>query len=128
MRFGIYCEMQNGFGVDYAKTVWDVLGLIEHADRLGYDVYSVIDHHFFQEFSISANPLALIAAVAQKTQRLRFRVALHTLPLSNPMRLAGEIAAADILTNGRLETGLGRGHAWLFERSRGELAESRDGS
>ena len=47
MRFGIYCEMQNGFGVDYAKTVWDVLGLIEHADRLGYDVFSVIDHHFF---------------------------------------------------------------------------------
>jgi alkanesulfonate monooxygenase SsuD/methylene tetrahydromethanopterin reductase-like flavin-dependent oxidoreductase (luciferase family) len=42
------------------------------------------------------------------------------------MRLAGEIAAADILTNGRLETGLGRGHAWLFERSGVDLAESRD--
>jgi hypothetical protein len=44
MRFGIYCEMQNGFGVDYAKTAWDILGLIENADRLGYDVFSVIDH------------------------------------------------------------------------------------
>jgi alkanesulfonate monooxygenase SsuD/methylene tetrahydromethanopterin reductase-like flavin-dependent oxidoreductase (luciferase family) len=41
------------------------------------------------------------------------------------MRLAGEIAAADILTGGRLETGLGRGHAWLFERSGIDLAESR---
>jgi len=42
------------------------------------------------------------------------------------MRLAGEIAAADILTEGRLETGLGRGHAWLFGRSGVDLAESRD--
>ena len=88
-------------------------------------MYSVIEHHFFPEFSISANPLALCTAAAQKTQHIRFRVALHTLPLTNPMRLAGEIAAADILTGGRLETGLGRGHAWLFERSSVELAESR---
>jgi alkanesulfonate monooxygenase SsuD/methylene tetrahydromethanopterin reductase-like flavin-dependent oxidoreductase (luciferase family) len=98
---------------------------MEHADQVGFDVYSIIDHHFFQQFSISANPLALICAAAQKTARLRFRVALHTLPLSNPMRLAGEIAAADIITGGRLETGLGRGHAWLFERSGVDLAESR---
>lgn len=67
----------------------------------------------------------MICAVAQRTQRIRFRVALHTLPLCNPMRLAGEIAAADIISNGRLETGLGRGHAWLFERSSVDLAESR---
>src|SRR5690606_2508652 len=93
--------------------------------QAGFDVYSIIDHHFFQEFSISANPLAFITAAAQRTKRIRFRVALHTLPLCNPMRLAGEIAAADILTEGRLETGLGRGHAWLFERSSVELSESR---
>src|SRR5262245_35772977 len=67
----------------------------------------------------------MICAAAQTTRRIRFRVALHTLPLCNPMRLAGEIAAADILTGGRLETGLGRGHAWLFERSGADLAESR---
>ena len=35
---------------------------IEHADDVGFDVYSVIDHHFFQKFSISANPLAMFAA------------------------------------------------------------------
>src|SRR6267143_1658195 len=83
----------------------------EHADQVGFDVYSVIDHHFFQKFSISANPLALFTAAAQRTERIRFRVALFTLPLENPMRLAGQIAEADILTRGRLECGLGRGHA-----------------
>jgi alkanesulfonate monooxygenase SsuD/methylene tetrahydromethanopterin reductase-like flavin-dependent oxidoreductase (luciferase family) len=41
------------------------------------------------------------------------------------MRLAGMIAEADILTNGRLECGLGRGHAWLFGPSAMPLEESR---
>jgi alkanesulfonate monooxygenase SsuD/methylene tetrahydromethanopterin reductase-like flavin-dependent oxidoreductase (luciferase family) len=126
MRFGLYAEMQTPPGKPHAELYQELLRQMEHADQAGFDVYSVIEHHFFPEFSISANPLALICAAAQRTRRLRFRVALHTLPLSNPMRLAGEIAAADILTGGRLETGLGRGHAWLFERSGIDLAESRD--
>jgi alkanesulfonate monooxygenase SsuD/methylene tetrahydromethanopterin reductase-like flavin-dependent oxidoreductase (luciferase family) len=126
MRFGLYAEMQTPLGKPHTELYHELLQQMEHADQAGFDVYSIIEHHFFQEFSISANPLALICAAAQRTRRLRFRVALHTLPLANPMRLAGEIAAADILTEGRLETGLGRGHAWLFERSGVDLGESRD--
>jgi alkanesulfonate monooxygenase SsuD/methylene tetrahydromethanopterin reductase-like flavin-dependent oxidoreductase (luciferase family) len=125
MKFGLYAEMQCPPGKPHAELYAELLRQMEHADQMGFDVYSVIEHHFFEQFSISANPLALIAAAAQRTTRLRFRVALHTLPLSNPMRLAGEIAAADILTGGRLETGLGRGHAWLFGRCGVDLAESR---
>jgi alkanesulfonate monooxygenase SsuD/methylene tetrahydromethanopterin reductase-like flavin-dependent oxidoreductase (luciferase family) len=125
MRFGLYAEMQTPPGKPHAEVYRELLAQMEHADRAGFDVYSIIEHHFFPEFSISANPLALLCAAAQRTRRLRFRVALHTLPLSNPTRLAGEIAAADILTEGRLETGLGRGPAWLFERSGVDLAESR---
>jgi alkanesulfonate monooxygenase SsuD/methylene tetrahydromethanopterin reductase-like flavin-dependent oxidoreductase (luciferase family) len=126
LRFGLYAEMQTPRSKPHAELYHELLRQIEHADEVGFDVYSVIEHHFFQEFSISANPLALFSAAAQRTRRIRFRVALHTLPLCNPMRLAGEIAAADILTGGRLETGVGRGHAWLFERSGVELAESRE--
>lgn len=125
LRFGLYAELQTPLDRPHHELYADILRQIEHADQAGFDVYSAIEHHFFQEFSISANPLALFAAAAQKTQHIRFRVALHTLPLVNPMRLAGEIAAADILTGGRLEAGLGRGHAWLFERSNVDLAESR---
>jgi alkanesulfonate monooxygenase SsuD/methylene tetrahydromethanopterin reductase-like flavin-dependent oxidoreductase (luciferase family) len=125
MRFGLYAEMQAPHPKPHAELYRELLGQMEHADQAGFDVYSIIEHHFFQDFSVSANPLALICAAAQRTRRLRFRVALHTLPLANPMRLAGEVAAADILTGGRLETGLGRGHAWLFERSGVDLAESR---
>jgi len=125
MRFGIYCEIQTPPGKSHYDMIWEIMRQIEHADECGFDVYSVIDHHFFQKFSISANPLAMFAAAAQRTQRIRFRTALHTLPLENPMRLAGMITEADILTNGRLECGLGRGHAWLFGPSSMPLEESR---
>lgn len=125
MRFGIYCEMQTPPGKSYYDMTWEIMRQIEHADECGFDVYSVIDHHFFPKFSISANPLAMFAAAAQRTRRVRFRTALHTLPLENPMRLAGMIAETDILTNGRLECGLGRGHAWLFGPSSVPLEESR---
>jgi alkanesulfonate monooxygenase SsuD/methylene tetrahydromethanopterin reductase-like flavin-dependent oxidoreductase (luciferase family) len=126
MQFGLYAELQAPPPKSHAELYHEIMRQMEHADQAGFAVYSIIDHHFFPEFSISANPLALICAAAQTTRRIRFRVALHTLPLVNPMRLAGEIAAADIITGGRLETGLGRGHAWLFERSGVDLAESRD--
>jgi alkanesulfonate monooxygenase SsuD/methylene tetrahydromethanopterin reductase-like flavin-dependent oxidoreductase (luciferase family) len=125
MRFGIYCEIQTPPGKSHYDMIWEIMRQIEHADDCGFDVYSVIDHHFFQKFSISANPLAMFAAAAQRTKRIRFRTALHTLPLENPMRLAGMIAETDILTNGRLECGLGRGHAWLFGPSALPLEESR---
>ena len=125
MRFGIYVEMQASPGKSHYELTWEIFQQIEHADRAGFDVFSVIDHHFFPKFSISANPLALFAAAAQRTQRIRFRTALHTLPLENPLRLAGRIAEVDILTNGRLECGLGRGHAWLYEPTNVALEESR---
>jgi alkanesulfonate monooxygenase SsuD/methylene tetrahydromethanopterin reductase-like flavin-dependent oxidoreductase (luciferase family) len=133
LRFGIYSEIQNGFGVDYAKTTREVFRLIQNADQLGYNVFSVIDHHFFQEFSISANPLALFSAAAQKTHRIRFRTLCHTLPLRNPAVFAGEAAVADILTEGRIDIGVGRGHAWEYppagipmEETQGRYEESLD--
>ncbi len=125
MRFGIYTEIQTPPGKNYSDMIWEIMAQIEHADTVGFDVYSAIDHHFFQKFSISANPLAMFAAAAQRTSKIRFRTALHTLPLEDPLRLAGEIAEADILTRGRLECGLGRGHAWLYSMSNVPLEDSR---
>ncbi len=114
LRFGIYCEVQNGDGFDSVKTTRDVFQLILHADQLGYDVFSLIEHHFFEQFGISANPLAMFAAAAQAARNIRFRTLCHTLPLTNPAVKAGEIAVVDILTGGRLDCGVGRGHPWEY--------------
>ncbi|WP_162907294.1 LLM class flavin-dependent oxidoreductase [Allorhizocola rhizosphaerae] len=113
MRFSLYSELQLHPGTTAQRLYAEVLEQMVNADRLGYDVYSVIEHFFFPKFSVSANPTALFAAAAQRTQRLRFRTMLHTLPYHNPLVLASAIAVTDILTGGRYEFGVGRGHGWM---------------
>jgi alkanesulfonate monooxygenase SsuD/methylene tetrahydromethanopterin reductase-like flavin-dependent oxidoreductase (luciferase family) len=125
MRFGIYAETQCPPEKSHYDLTWEIVRQMIHADEVGFDAYSVIEHHFFPQFGIAANPLAMFVAAAQHTQRMRFRTLCHTLPLHNPLLLAGAIAEADLLTHGRLECGLGRGHAWLFPPAGIPLAESR---
>ncbi len=113
MRFSLYSELQLHPGKTAEQLYGEVLEQMENADRLGYDVYAAIEHFFYPKFSVSANPTALFAAAAQRTKSLRFRTMLHALPYHNPTVLAGVIHATDILTGGRYEWGVGRGHGWL---------------
>jgi alkanesulfonate monooxygenase SsuD/methylene tetrahydromethanopterin reductase-like flavin-dependent oxidoreductase (luciferase family) len=113
MRFSLYSELQLHPGQTPERLYAEVLEQMVNADRLGYDCYAVIEHFFFPKFSVSANPTALFAAAAQRTRRLRFRTMLHALPYHNPMVLASAIAVTDILTEGRYEWGVGRGHGWI---------------
>jgi alkanesulfonate monooxygenase SsuD/methylene tetrahydromethanopterin reductase-like flavin-dependent oxidoreductase (luciferase family) len=117
MRFSIYSEMQHHPGKPAEQLYAEVLEQIVNAERLGYDVYALIEHYFFPKFSISSNPTAVFAAAAQRTQSIRFRTMLHCLPLHNPVVLASAIAATDILTGGRYEWGVGRGHGWMPEQA-----------
>ena len=126
LRFGTYTEIQCPPGRDHAALINDVLRLGEHADERGFEIFTTLEHAFFEKFSINTNPLALFCTLAQRTRNLRFRALCHTLPLHNPMILAGEIAQADILMNGRLECGIGRGHAWLNEPANIVLEENQE--
>jgi len=113
MRFSLYTEIQLHPGKTPEQMYAEVLEQIENADRLGYDAYAAIEHFFFPKFSISTNPTALWAAAAQRTKNIRFRTMLHALPYHNPVVLASVIHATHILTGGRYEWGVGRGHGWI---------------
>ncbi len=126
MQFGTYTEIQCPPGRDHAELIDDVIRLAEHADERGFDVFTTLEHPFFEKFAINPNPLALFCTLAQRTKNLRFRALCHTLPLHNPMILAGEIAQADILTGGRIECGVGRGHAWLNEPANIVMEENQE--
>ena len=69
--------------------------------------------HFSRGFSILADPLMVLAAAAQRTSRIRLGTAVTLLPLHNPVKIAEEAAICDILSDGRLEFGVGRGTAPL---------------
>lgn len=113
MKFSIYSEMQHWPGKSPERLFREVLEQIVHADRLGYDAYAIIEHYAFPKFSISTDPKALFAAAAQLTKRIHFRTLLHPLPYYNPLVLAAQIVSCDILTGGRYEWGVGRGHGWI---------------
>ena len=113
MRFSLYSELQLHPGKTAEQLYGEVLEQMVNADRLGFDTYAAVEHFFFPKFSVSTNPTALFAAAAQKTRNLRFRTMLHALPYHNPLVLASAINATDILTGGRYEWGVGRGHGWI---------------
>jgi len=126
VRFSIYSEMQLWPGKSPERLYAEVEEQIVHADRLGYDAYAIVEHFFFPKFSISPDPLALFAQVAPRTQRIRFRTMLHVLPFHNPTVLASRIAAAQILTGGRYEFGVGRGHGWAPPKAGVRLEDVRE--
>src|SRR5205085_2931407 len=126
MRFSIYSEMQSWGSKPVRQLYAEVLEQIENADRLGFDAYAVIEHFFFPKFSASPDPIALFAAAAQRTERINFRTLVHVLPYHNPMVLASRIASVDILTGGRYEFGVGRGHGWIPMRAGVPYSEMAD--
>jgi alkanesulfonate monooxygenase SsuD/methylene tetrahydromethanopterin reductase-like flavin-dependent oxidoreductase (luciferase family) len=125
MRFGLYSELQRHPWQTYEQVYEETQEQIVNADRLGYECYSIIEHWFFDQFGISANPFAFFAMAAAKTRRIRFRTLLHILPYHNPAVLASQIAEMDLLTDGRYEFGVGRGHAWLPNKAGVPLDETR---
>ncbi|HEY1261476.1 MAG TPA: LLM class flavin-dependent oxidoreductase [Stellaceae bacterium] len=76
-------------------------------------VYSVflVEHHFtgFGQISATLNFLTYLAA---KTTRIRLGTAVLVLPWHNPALLAEQAATLDLLSNGRLDLGIGKGYRW----------------
>lgn len=79
------------------------------ADALGFHGAWLVEHHFMREYSHSSAPEVFLAAASQRTQRLRLGHAVIALPYNNAVRVAERVAALDLLSNGRLEVGIGRG-------------------
>ncbi|HEU5197706.1 MAG TPA: LLM class flavin-dependent oxidoreductase [Methylomirabilota bacterium] len=84
------------------------LRLVEAADGAGFRTYHVAEHHATR-LGMAPSPGIFLAAVAQRTRRLRFGPLVYLLPLYTPLRLIEEICMLDQLSHGRFELGVGRG-------------------
>lgn len=84
------------------------LELARYADQLGLDEFWYGEHHS-GGYEISASPELMIAAAAQRTQRIRLGTGVVSLPYHNPLMTANRIAQLDHLTRGRLMFGAGPG-------------------
>jgi putative FMN-dependent luciferase-like monooxygenase len=79
------------------------------AERHGYDVGWVAQHHFDVEEGGLPSPLVFLAWMAAQTERIRLGTAIITLALEDPIRVAEDAAVLDALCDGRLELGVGTG-------------------
>src|ERR1700756_3848356 len=111
MRFRFFDQLPCPSGFSERQRYRDFIAQIELGDELGFDTAWLGEIHFSRAFSILADPLMVLAAAAQRTSRIRLGTAVTLLPLHNPVKTAEAAATADILSNGRLELGVGRGTA-----------------
>src|SRR5271170_6738737 len=110
MKFGIFYEMQlpRPWGADSEWRLYqDALDQIELADRLGYDYAWEVEHHFLEEYSHSSAPEVFLAAASQRTKQIRLGHGIFQLTTNHPAKVAEKISVLDLLSNGRVELGMG---------------------
>jgi len=109
MKFGFFFQLPCASWQAESDRYRDTLAQIEHGEALGFDTAWLAELHFYPEFSVMSSPLIVAAAAAQRTRRIRLGLAVNLLPLWDPIRNAEDAATVDILSNGRLDFGVGRG-------------------
>jgi natural product biosynthesis luciferase-like monooxygenase protein len=85
------------------------LGQIDAAEDLGFDSLWVTEHHFRLFGGMLPNPQLLLTAAAQRTRRLRLGSSVSLIPMHHPIRIAEDFAVLDLLSDGRVNFGAGRG-------------------
>jgi alkanesulfonate monooxygenase SsuD/methylene tetrahydromethanopterin reductase-like flavin-dependent oxidoreductase (luciferase family) len=111
MHFDLFYELAvPGFTKKTEAQVYhETLDEIAVAEDCGFRTAWLVEHHFMREYSHSAAPDLFLAAATQRTRRLRLGHAIVPLPYHHPVQVAERLAALDILSNGRIEFGFGRG-------------------
>ena len=112
MKFGIFYELQlpRPWGPDDERQLYqNALTQVELADRLGYDYAWDVEHHFLEEYSHSPQPEVFLAAASQRTKNIRLGHGIIQLPTNHPARVAEKVACLDLVSNGRVEFGMGEG-------------------
>jgi alkanesulfonate monooxygenase SsuD/methylene tetrahydromethanopterin reductase-like flavin-dependent oxidoreductase (luciferase family) len=107
MDFGVFDHLDR-YGTPLQQYYEERLKLIEEYDRAGFYAYHLAEHHS-TPLGMAASPSVFLAAVAQRTRRLRFGPLVYALPLYHPLRIIEEICMLDQMSGGRLEVGFGRG-------------------
>lgn len=110
MKIGVFCIFDHWPEVKSVPQYFrDFLEITQRAEELGFDSVWVSEHHFTRYGGILPRPQVLLAAMAERTRRIRLGTAVSLVPFDNPIRAAEDFALLDVLSGGRLDLGVGRG-------------------
>ena len=112
MKFGLFYEHQlpRPWQEESEYTLLQqALEQCELADSLGIDYVWEVEHHFLEEYSHSSAPEVFLAAVSQRTRRMRLGHGIVQTPpaFNHPARVAERIAMLDLVSDGRVDFGTG---------------------
>ena len=114
MRFGVFYELQLprpwAEGAEH-RLMKEALDQVVLADRLDFDYAWEVEHHFLDEYSHASAPEVFLAAAAARTKRIRLGHGIRqVIPAYNhPARTAEGLATLDLVSDGRVEFGIGEG-------------------
>lgn len=111
MNFDLFYELSvpDHLGLSEKQVFDNVMAEITLADSCNFTTAWLVEHHFMKQYSHSSAPELYLAALSQRTNNIRLGHAIIPLPYNHPIRTAERLATLDILSNGRLEFGFGRG-------------------
>jgi alkanesulfonate monooxygenase SsuD/methylene tetrahydromethanopterin reductase-like flavin-dependent oxidoreductase (luciferase family) len=89
-----------------ADALLQTIDLAQAAEEIGIDGAYVRVHHFERQL---ASPFPLLSAIGARTRRIEIGTAVIDLRYENPLYMAEEAAAADLISGGRLQLGVSRG-------------------
>ncbi len=104
---GSWTEKETGA---QSRIFGEMLEQIEYAEELGFDSIWIAEHHS-SRYGICPSLLPLLGHVAARTRKIRIGAGVSVLPFHNPILIAEESAMLDVLSDGRLDFGVGRGSA-----------------
>jgi len=107
VKFGIFDHIDDA-GVPHGELFAGRLRLAEVYDRSGFHAYHLAEHHG-TPIGCAASPGVFLAALTQRTEKLRFGPMVYLLPFYHPLRLIEEVCMLDQMSGGRFELGVGRG-------------------
>ena len=110
MQLGLFYQIQvpKPWNADSeTKRYWEMLEEVSYAEEMGMESVWFVEHHFRAEWSHSSAPDITLAAISQRTEKMRLGIAVTLAPLHHPLNVASRMATLDIVSKGRVNLGLG---------------------
>ena len=109
-----------------AQRIYEALEQIPFAEQQGFSAVWFSEHHFRPVWSHNSAPDLTLAAVSQRTERIRLGIGVVLAPIHHPLHIAQRMATLDILSRGRVDVGLGRtGYPYQLTPYGSDLRDTR---
>ena len=110
MQFGLFTHLPWPENTVPRRLIEEITEQVQYGEALGFQGAWFAEHHF-SRYGLGSSSLVLLGALAAQTRTIRLGTAVLVPAFHNPIRLAEDIAMVDVVSNGRIDVGFGRGSA-----------------